>query len=322
MKIRKFLSTLLLCGTVSVAFVACSNDDDDDNDKPAGNGTSIMKTISNENELDSFVVAVNQIGLNSTLKNSSNLTVFAPSNQSFIDLLSDNNAQSISSLPNSVLDDILKYHISDQGKYKTSDLSGTTYLKSIDNSGPESSNLSIQIVNKGGNLEINGDVSVTKADLVGSNGVVHIIDEMLEKPNMFDFIKSDTRFDSMMVVLKKGLAYENQFKEGKRTIFLPTNQACASYISNKSSYNQMSDIDLFTIPAFVGYHLVNGNILSNQMIQGQTLKTKQTNNLIIDLSDNIRLETTNGAQGKVKVIDTDIQSTSGVIHVVEEVLLY
>jgi|SRR5690554_901442 len=328
MKIKNFLSTLLLCGIISVGFVACSDDDDKDEAKPtppANTGPSLMKKISETEGLDSFVVAANKIGLNTTLTSTNNITVFAPNNQTFIDLLTSMNANSIEVLPNQVLEDILIYHISNSGKFKSADILGTQYISSIDDSGPEATNLSIQIINNGGSISINGSATVTKKDIVGGNGVAHVIDKMLKKPTLVDFIKSDARFDSIRIVLANtNFKYiPDVYKSGKRTLFLPTNEACATYISNNPAISKMSKIDLFTIPSFVGYHSVNAkNTLKSQMTEGLSLRTEQGGSLTVDLSNGLGLKTANSAQGTVKIIDTDIQSTSGVLHLVDEVLLY
>lgn len=328
MKTRKFLSTLMICSTISLGFLACSDDDDDvqptNNNNNNNSGVSISEQIAATAELDSLEVAIAYVGLKSTLESSGNYTVFAPSNQAFIALLQEYSVQRVTHLPDTTLMDLLQYHISGKAEYKSADLNGRMYIESMNSSGPNNSQLSIQVNGTGGSIELNGKATVSNADIDASNGVVHVIDDYLEKPTLLTFLEVDGRFDSLLIIVRNNnYSYETTFSTGTRTIFAPDNQAFEAYINKESGYNQVSDIGLFTIPSFLNYHYISGlNIRSGQMSNGQTLSTAQGNDLTVDLANGLQLTTSNTAQANVNVTETDIQASNGVLHRVDAVLEY
>lgn len=327
MKSVKLFRLLVLSGLISFG-VACSDDDEDDV-QPANNnnnnnesGVTISEQIAATAELDSLEVALAHIGLNSTLESAGNYTVFAPSNQAFQALLQEHSVQRVSHIPDTTLMDLLQYHISSQAEYMAADLSGQMYIESMNSSGPDNSQLSIQVNGSGSNVVLNGEATITDADIDASNGVLHVIDNYIDKPTILTFLEVDGRFDSLLVIVKdNNYNYENAFSSGMKTLFAPSNQACAAYIS-ASPYAKMDDIPLATKPTILNYHYTNNvNLRSDQMSQDQEITSVQGNKLIIDLTNGIELETVSSSQGNVNVSVTDIQATNGVLHIVDEVLL-
>lgn len=330
MKTRKFISTLLICSMVSLGFLACSDDDDDDvqptnnNNNNNNNGVTISEQIAANAELDSLEVAIAYVGLKSSLESSGNYTVFGLSNQAFRDLLQEYSVQRVSHLADTTLMDLLEYHISSEAEYKSADLNGRMYINSMNSSGPNNTQLSIQVNGNGGSIELNGKATVIHADIEASNGVVHIIDNYLDKPTILTFLEVDGRFDSLLILVRNNLySYENTFSTGIRTVFAPDNQAFEAYINSEGNYNQISDINILTIPAFLDYHYIaSANIQSGQMSDGQTLSTKQGSDLTVDLTNGLQLTTSDTTQSNVNVSETDIQASNGVLHRVDAVLKY
>ncbi|MEC8670566.1 MAG: fasciclin domain-containing protein [Candidatus Thermoplasmatota archaeon] len=121
---------------------------------------------------DSLVAALTHAGLASTLSGDGPFTVFAPTDQAFadagIDLASfDTDAE------NATLVDILTYHVV-AGSVMSTDLTdaGTTDALNGDK-------LSFTVTNT--EVKVN-DAVVTTADVVSSNGVIHVIDKVLTPP--------------------------------------------------------------------------------------------------------------------------------------------
>ena len=121
---------------------------------------------------NSLVAALTHAGLASTLSGDGPFTVFAPTDQAFadagIDLASfDTDAE------NATLVDILTYHVV-AGSVMSTDLTdaGTTDALNGDK-------LSFTVTNT--EVKVN-DAVVTTADVVSSNGVIHVIDKVLTPP--------------------------------------------------------------------------------------------------------------------------------------------
>jgi len=145
---------------------------------PAGRGMDaaatekdIVDTALGAGQFKTLVTAVQAAGLVDTLKGHGPFTVFAPTDEAFAKvprekleaLLKDKKA----------LAAVLTYHVV-PGKVLASDV---VKLHSARTAQGES----VQIVTRGGKVKINS-ATVVKADIVCTNGVIHVIDSVLLPP--------------------------------------------------------------------------------------------------------------------------------------------
>lgn len=123
--------------------------------------------------LSTLVAAVKASDLVETLKGNGPFTVFAPTNEAF------------AALPKGTLENLLKPENKDQlvailtyhvvpGKVKSSDLKDGMMAKTV-----EGNQVKVKI--NGSKVNIN-DANVAKADIMASNGVVHVIDKVILPP--------------------------------------------------------------------------------------------------------------------------------------------
>lgn len=98
-------------------------------------------------------------------------TIFAPSNTAFF-----NRSVSVDSLSDGELRDLINYHIIENQSLTASDLTDGQTLTTR-----TGQNITIGIAGDG-TININGSVMVETIDLEGINGVVHVIDTVLEPP--------------------------------------------------------------------------------------------------------------------------------------------
>ncbi len=117
--------------------------------------------ISKRYQLDSLDNALSDTDLQADLEDpTQSYTVFAPEDEAFED---------------AALQDALEYHVVPQ-KLMSDDFSSSQTYETL--SGEE---LTVEI--DGENIIINGEATVSTADIEGNNGVVHIIDTILEAPS-------------------------------------------------------------------------------------------------------------------------------------------
>lgn len=117
--------------------------------------------ISKRIQLNELAEAIDDSNLSGTLEDtSSEFTIFAPSDGALDE--TDLTANDI------------EYHILEQ-KLLSSELSSQTYTTM---NGQE-----LTVDANGGTIRINGEATVTTSDIEGTNGVVHIIDTVLETPS-------------------------------------------------------------------------------------------------------------------------------------------
>lgn len=320
-KLITMISMALFLGST---FVACS--DDDDATPPANNGGNTDQTIAqiaiSNDETDSLVVALTQANLVDLFNAPGTFTVFAPNNQAFRNFLAANSFNSISEIPTATLTSVLQYHVLGS-VVRASNLTDDTYATTLNVSGPNATATVIEVDVTGG-VKLNNTSNVVTADVNASNGVIHIIDELITPRNIVELASIDERFTSLVEALT---AYNFGFVSvlqgnGPFTVFAPTNQAFTNLLASNPSWNQISDIDSTTLSAVLLYHVVNGaNVQAGDLTLGATVMTLQGNDLTVDLSNGAQLSTTNASQGNVSIVVTDVQGTNGVIHAVDEVLL-
>lgn len=117
-----------------------------------------------------LVTAVKAAALVETLKGSGPFTVFAPTNAAFAALPAGTVENLLKPENKAKLTSILTYHVV-AGAVKAADLKDGQKVKTL-----QGEELTVSI--KDGKVMING-ANVTAADLLGSNGVIHVIDAVL-----------------------------------------------------------------------------------------------------------------------------------------------
>ncbi|CAN5742961.1 hypothetical protein BH10BAC3_BH10BAC3_08840 [soil metagenome] len=117
-----------------------------------------------------LVAAVTAAGLVETLKGAGPFTIFAPTNAAFNALPAGTVDGLLKPESKAKLTSILTYHVV-AGAVKAADLKDGQKIKTL-----QGEELTVSV--KEGKVMING-ANVTAADLVGSNGVVHVTDGVL-----------------------------------------------------------------------------------------------------------------------------------------------
>ncbi|MAY83450.1 MAG: cell adhesion protein [Flavobacteriales bacterium] len=307
--------------SAGVMLTACS-DDDDDEPTPTNNNNnnsgdpSIAEIVINSNDHDSLEKAVLRFpDLAATLSGSGSFTVFAPTNAAFAAL-----GSAVADIDSTALRNILLYHVIG-AEVRSTSLADYTYANTL-SQGPNMELLSLKADVTGG-ATINNTANITTVDLDASNGVVHVVDEVLTQQSIVDFATKDDRFDSLVVALTAYPSFTfvgTLSGSGPFTVFAPTNTAFVNLLSDLGA-TRVSDIPETTLAAVLSYHVVNGaNVQSDELSQGQNITTLG-GTLTVDLTNGAQLMTSDTSQAAVDIIITDVQGTNGVIHAVDEVLL-
>ena len=137
--------------------------------------SDIVDTAVEAGSFKTLVAAVKAAGLVDTLKGTGPFTVFAPNDAAFAklpkgtveDLLKPENKAKLAS--------ILTYHVV-SGKVMSKDIAG----KALKEKSVQGSEISID-AKKGVMID---NANVVKADIVASNGVIHVIDSVIMPPAM------------------------------------------------------------------------------------------------------------------------------------------
>ena len=134
---------------------------------------NIVELARSSDNLSTLVQALKAGDLAETLQGEGPYTVFAPTNAAF-EALPEGTLESLLKPENKEkLVQILTYHVV-PGKNKSSDLTDGMMAKTVQGK-------AIKIKISGGNVNIHG-ASVTSADRMATNGVVHVIDKVILPP--------------------------------------------------------------------------------------------------------------------------------------------
>jgi transforming growth factor-beta-induced protein len=307
---KNLISLIAVAITVLIFTASCEKD----NDKPAPTKDLVQLAQSNS-DLSTLVTALNAANLGGTLKGSGPYTVFAPSNEAFaklapgvVDLLIANPAS---------LAEVLKYHVV-SGKVLSSDLKNGTVPTLL-------TGKSITVTVSGMGVKLNGSSNVTNADEQATNGVVHIIDEVLlppgfempkksiaaiasETPSLSTLVQALTMFPNLVSALSGAGSY---------TVFAPTNDAFAALLE-ATGQTSLNDVPESVIERLLKYHVIAGaSLMSGDLSNGQMAATL--------LSDDDKVTVTiDGSSVKINqanVTSADIEASNGVIHIVDAVLV-
>jgi uncharacterized surface protein with fasciclin (FAS1) repeats len=131
----------------------------------------IVDIAASNPEFSTLVTAVKAAGLVETLKGPGPFTVFAPTNEAFAKLPKGTVETLLKPENKAKLIAVLTYHVV-PGKVTSPDLAG----KRMSVATVEGQKLDIDA--RRGKVMVNG-ASVTQADIIASNGVIHVIDKVL-----------------------------------------------------------------------------------------------------------------------------------------------
>ncbi|MGY6562014.1 MAG: fasciclin domain-containing protein [Luteibaculaceae bacterium] len=323
--IRKF-GFALAFGGMLVFSSSCSNDDDDDL-PPAGPPAptaTIAELATATADLSILVEALTRTDLVGAVSDpNANLTVFAPTNEAFGNLLSDLGLADLDALEAALttngLRNVLLYHV--LGIRATANQVQTGYFSTLATNSAEF-NLSL-FASAGSGVTVNGVSNVTTADILAVNGVVHIVDAVITPLNIVELASLNPDFSLLVAALVASANNPIDILSGDDnfTVFAPNNAGFAQLLQ---------DLQLSSLEAVVGaigtdglfevlaYHLVAGNVRASDVtpgnvatVQGETFSVAVNGGVVI----------TDQRNRTANVIATDVTATNGTIHVINNVIL-
>jgi transforming growth factor-beta-induced protein len=234
-------------------------------------------------------------------------TVFAPTNDAFASLLSSLGV-TLDDLTAEDLTPILAYHVIGS-KAMSSGLS-TGYFNTI-YSAVENYPVSMYI-EVGEGVTINNSTSVITPDVETSNGVIHVIDQVLIPTSVVDIASNNSNFTQLVLAVVKAGLVDVLNAPGPFTIFAPTDDAFMALYA-ALEVNGIEDISAEALIPILQYHVINGNVRSTDLSEGPV--STLNGDITFSLAGPVTIN------GDTEVTATDIQGANGVIHVINKVLV-
>ena len=143
---------------------------------PAAAADDIVDTAVKAGSFKTLVAAVKAAGLVDTLKGSGPFTVFAPTDAAFDKLPKETLADLLKPKNKKKLASILTYHVV-AGKYDAARITASK-VKKFKVKSVQGSDIAVDLT-KG--VKVSG-ATVTKTDIITSNGIIHVIDTVMMPP--------------------------------------------------------------------------------------------------------------------------------------------
>ena len=274
---------------------------------PPADLSDIVDTAVADGRFTTLVAAVQAAGLVDALKGEGPFTVFAPTDEAFAKL-PEGTVESLLQAENlEQLKSILLYHVV-EGKVMAADVVGLTSASTL-----LGKDLSVKVDMGDGYIN---DAKVVVTDIETSNGVIHVIDTVILPANdIVETAIADGRFTTLVAAIQAAGLVDTLKGEGPFTVFAPTDDAFAKLPAGTIDELLMPE-NLEQLKNILLYHVVAGKVMAADVVALESADTVLGQSLTIKVEDgNVYLN------DNVQVIITDIETSNGVIHVIDTVLL-
>ncbi len=306
----------LIFGLLAFSLVVFSCDDNDD-DGMMQSDKNITTLVAENSNLSLLRAAVVRAGLANTLSASGTMTVFAPTNEAFAAAGLGTEA-AINAVPVETLKGILMYHVLSQ-KYAAANIpNGTTELTTA-------SSAKAYVTKNTRGVYVNGNAMVTTADVMASNGVVHVINKVLMPPsqNIVQLAQSNTNLSFLVAAVVRASQGSTNVSQvlsttNPLTVFAPTNQAFIN--AGFATTDAIMAADPATLTSILTYHVIAARVFSSDLTENAMPTTLNGGKVTITLTGGAKVKGNANATAS-NITATDILATNGVVHVIDQVLL-
>ena len=298
---------LFLFGALIAVFSisACKKDNSVKTDNTI-NG--IVSTTPDFSTLNSAVI---KAGLASTLESAGPFTVFAPNNAAFT--ASGITPAVLGSLTPAQAKNILLYHTI-----------GASIMAAQVPAGPNApvaaaNGDTLYVTNNSNGVFVNG-IKVTEADVKASNGVIHVIGNVLMPPagNIVQMAQADTNLSYLVAAVLRANLQGALSGSGPFTVFAPTNAAFRAAGFPTIASIQAADVN--TLTSILTYHVIGARVFSSDLTDGEQATTLNGEKVTIGLMSGSTVKGMSNVSPS-NIIATNIVATNGVIHLIDQVLL-
>ncbi len=288
---------------IPLAFALRACDDDDDPmmvDEPG----PIVQTAQDAGAFNTLLTALNAAGLTSALEGMGPFTVFAPTDDAFAAIDGEVLGDLIDNTE--LLTAVLTYHVV-PGRFAAADVAGLS-------SAPTLNGKDLALSFDGTTVMVDG-ATVTSADIEASNGIIHVIDQVLLPEAIADIIQTARGaeiFTTLLAAVEAAGLTDVLKGDGPFTVFAPTDDAFAA-VDPDALNALLADTDALT--AVLTYHVVPGEFAAADVLASTELATVNGAGapISLDTDGNPRID-------DAIIVATDIDARNGIVHVIDRVI--
>merc|ERR1712085_120476 len=271
---------------------------------------NIVELASGDTDLSTLVTALKAGKLTTALSGTGPFTVFAPTNDAFAALPKATLAFLLKPANIKDLDSILEYHVINGSALYAEDLKPLQHVKTLQGQ-------MLQIAKDGATVTVQ-NASVIKANVLATNGVVHIIDGVLTPPskNIVELAAGIPDLSTLVTALKAGKLVTALSGAGPFTVFAPTNEAFAALPKARLA-SLLDPANIKQLDAVLEYHVISGTAVRAEDLNASQYVTT------LEGQEPLHITKVDGivVVGNAKVTMADVAATNGVVHVINAVLM-
>lgn len=302
--------TCLVAAVMAFSLSACNDDDDDPTVDPGAGNIPTVATA--DPQFSTLVSALTKADLVTTLQGPGPYTVFAPNNAAFTKA----GITSLDGLTKDALTPILTSHV----------LSGNVKAADVKSGAVETlnGNNDIYLSKNADGVFINGNIKVVSTDVSASNGVIHVIDNVIMPPSksLVEIAQADTNFRelvSLVLAADPSVAASLGSATSGLTVFAPTNAAFREVYKTTPKATLLANKPLLT--SVLLYHVIPNRVFSTDLpnVSGPVTTANTSGTLTFDLAGGPKV--VGKTSGASNITTANILATNGVVHVIDKVLM-
>lgn len=293
----KTIAILGLCASLTASGVAQANN------------KNIVETAVAAGSFKTLAAALGAADLADALQSKGPFTVFAPTDEAFAKLPKGTVEDLLKPENKAKLQAILKYHVV-AGDIPLSKALSAKSAETLQGD-------SVDIRFKNGKVMIN-QASLQTADVKTSNGVIHIIDQVLLPPapknDIAGVAKKAGQFETLLAAAEAAGITDALTGAKPLTVLAPTDEAFAA-LPKGTVETLLKPENMDKLKAILLYHVVPGSVSAGDALNAKAAKTLGGQKV------NFAIKNGKFLVNESNILITDIKADNGVIHVIDQVLI-
>lgn len=282
--------------------------DDDDEPIIIDDPDSLVEELAEDPDFTLLTAAVDKAGLTDTLSSEdTSFTILSPPDEAFI-------AAGITDLNDYTPEElaaILQYHV----------LPGEVSFSELELGDIETLNGTVNLSQFGNQLYLNGEAEFIQINFGATNGLIHVIDDVLLPPtdNITDIIGGEDDLSTLEAALNRAGLASTLADAGPYTVFAPTDLAFEVLLA-ELEVESLDDIPTEQLAEILQYHVLGSQMFSTELEAG-SVNTILDEDFTVAFTNAIILVDDNNTNENAVVIADNALGTNGIVHKIDRVLL-
>lgn len=264
-----------------------------------GGPASKLNEVALQLGLTEWLDALTRASLTETLSGPGPWTAFVPANSALRNLAPDD-------LEPALLANLLLHHLVEGESTRAS------ILRSGELSTQAGTTLTLDASTEP--VLIGGAALSATYDAKATNGILHVIDDVMLPPRIDAFVRASPELSSLAAAAERSSSEVGRYFAGSDaiTVFAPINSAFEGIDVDALSQTRLDEI--------LRNHILTGQILSRDLADGQILSTTRGGTLSVRIDQDGRLHLVGSDGGVARVLTPNLRLRNGTLHLIDAVL--